>query len=205
PEGTALLIAAHGAFDALDASALNTLGRIGEALLATGTGWQIRRLAATDGAQYAPDRGTLKQQLDELSGEPARAAVLVLLGTILDVGGEPVLVTAGRARDYPEDATLPLRWIRERLRGARADQLVAVVSARSDGAADPAAWLRVLATSRAPHLISVAHSQDASHAIANTLFTALCGDALDPRTGTVTMASLSGYLARHIGAAVQAS
>src|SRR5215467_12327513 len=106
----------------------------GTALLATGTGWQIRRLAATAGAQYAPDRGTLKQHLDELSAESARAAVVVLLGTMLGVGGEPVLVTASRAREYPEDATLPLRWIRDRLRGARAEQLIAVVSARSDGA-----------------------------------------------------------------------
>src|SRR5262245_50019124 len=97
PEGTALLIAAHGAFDALDAPALTTLGRIGEALLATGAAWQIRRLAAKPGEQLAPDRVNLKQYLDELSAEPARAAVLVLAGAIIDAGGEPALVTGGRA------------------------------------------------------------------------------------------------------------
>ena len=59
--------------------------------------------------------------------------MLVLLGTITRVGGEPALVTSGQAREYPEDATLPLRWIRDRLSAARAEQLVAVVSARSDG------------------------------------------------------------------------
>jgi hypothetical protein len=205
PEGTALLVAGHGALGALDASALHTLGQIGEALLATGAAWQIRRLASTAGAGYAPDRGALKQHLDELSGEPARAAVLVLLGTIMNVGGEPALVTSGRAREYPEDATLPLRWIRDRLRAARAEQLVAVVSARSDGADDPAAWLRALGTDCAPHLVAVAASEDDAHPIVEALLIALCGDALDPRTGTVTMASLSTYLGRHAGAAVQGS
>jgi eukaryotic-like serine/threonine-protein kinase len=205
PEGTALLVAGHGALGALDASALHTLGQIGEALLATGATWQIRRLASTAGARYAPDRGALKQHLDELSSEPSRAAVLVLLGTVINVGGEPALVTSGQAREYPEDATLPLRWIRERLRGARAEQLVAVISGRSDMPTDPDTWLAALGTGRAPHLVAVASSDDDGHPIVDTLLTALCGDALDPRTGTVTMASLSGYLARHAGAAVQTS
>jgi len=213
PEGTALLVAGYGALGALDASALQTLGQIGEALLATGAAWQIRRLAATAGARYAPDRGALKQHFDELSAEPARAAVVVMLGTIIEVGGEPALVTGGQAREYPEDATLPLAWIRDRLRAARAEQLVAVVSARSEGTStgtlgrgdDPAAWLAALGTRRAPHLVAVASSDDDAHPIVEALLTALCGDALDPRTGTVTMASLSTYLARHAGAAVQAS
>ncbi|HEU4732381.1 MAG TPA: bifunctional serine/threonine-protein kinase/formylglycine-generating enzyme family protein [Kofleriaceae bacterium] len=204
PEGTALLVAGYGAFGTLDASGLHTLGQIGEALLATGAAWQIRRLAATAGAGYAPDRGALKQHLDELSAEPARAAVLVLLGTVVDVGGEPALVTSVRAREYPEDATLPLRWIRDRLRAARAEQLVAVVSALGEGN-ESATWLRALGTSRAQHLVAVAPSPDDTHAIVGTLLTALCGDALDPRTGTVTMSSLSAYLGRHPGAAVQAS
>ncbi|HSS02669.1 MAG TPA: bifunctional serine/threonine-protein kinase/formylglycine-generating enzyme family protein [Kofleriaceae bacterium] len=205
PEGTALLIAAHGAFDVLDAAALTTLGRIGEALLATGAGWQIRRLAAKPGEPHAPDRVTLKQQLDELAGDPARTVMLVLVGSILMIGGEPALITGGRAREYPEDATLPLRWIRDRLRGARAEQLVAVVSARSDDGGDAASWLWSLTTHRAMHAVAVARSDDDAHAIVGTLLTALCGDALDPRTGTVTMASVSGYLARHTGAAVQSS
>ncbi|HEX3763242.1 MAG TPA: SUMF1/EgtB/PvdO family nonheme iron enzyme [Kofleriaceae bacterium] len=205
PEGTALLVAGHGAFGALDHSALHTLGQIGEALLATGAGWQIRRLASAAGERQAPDRGALKQHLDELAGEAARAAVLVVLGSITTVGGEPALITGGLARDYPEDATLPLRWIRDRLRAARAEQLVAVVSVRSDAGDGSAEWLRALGTGRAPHVVAVASSHDDAHPIAGALLTALCGDALDPRTGTVTMSSLSTYLERHVGAAVQAS
>jgi formylglycine-generating enzyme required for sulfatase activity len=208
PEGTALLVAGHGAFAALEASALHTLGQIGEALLATGAAWQIRRLAAAAGAHYVPDRGALKQHLDELISEPSRAAVVVLLGTITSVDGEPALVTGPHAREYPEDATLPLRWIRDRLREARAEQLVAVMSARSDGGGgtdQSGAWLRALATQRAQHLVAVAPTDDDTHPIADVLLTALCGDALDPRTGTVTMASLSQYLGRHAGAQVQGS
>ncbi len=204
PEGIALLVAGHGALAVPDASALHTLGQIGEALLATGAAWQIRRLASTAGVRYAPDRGTIKQHLDELCAEPARAAVLVLLGTILNVGGEPALVTSGQAREYPEDATLPLRWICDRLRGARAEQLVAVLSGRSDTPSDPDAWLGAIGTGRSAHLVAAASSDDDAHPIVDTLLAALCGDALDSRTGTVTMASLSGYLARRAGAAVQA-
>jgi hypothetical protein len=204
PEGTALLVAGYGALGASDASGLHTLGQIGEALLATGAAWQIRRLAQAAGARYAPDRGALKQHLDELSGEPARAAVLVMMGTITTVGGEPALVTSGQARDYPEDATLPLRWIRDRLRHARAEQVVAVISGRSDGLEQPAAWLDALGTQRPQHLVAAALADGDAHPIVDALLTALCGDALDPRTGTVTMASLSAYLGR-ITAAVQAS
>jgi eukaryotic-like serine/threonine-protein kinase len=206
PEGTALLIAGYGALGAHDAAALRTLGQVGEALLATGAGWQIRRLASAAGARYAPDRGAVKQHLDELTGEPVRAAVLVLLGAIIDVGGEPALVTGERPHEYPEDATLPLRWIGGRLRAARAEQLVAVVSACGDGegAGDPAAWSQALATARPDHLLAVASSGE-GHPIVEALLTALCGDALDPRTGTVTMASLSQYLRRHARAAMQGS
>ena len=201
PEGTALLVAGHGAFGAFDASALHTLGQIGEALLATGAAWQIRRLASTAGERYAPDRGALKQYLDELSSEAARAAMLVVIGEITTVGSEPALVTGGHARDYPEDATLPLRWIRDRLRAVRAEQLVAVVSVRGGAADGPERWLRALGTDRAPHVIAVAASRDDAHPFVDALLTALCGDALDPRTGTVTMASLSAYLERHSGVA----
>jgi eukaryotic-like serine/threonine-protein kinase len=204
-DGAALLVAAHDAFGDLEASALHTLGRIGEALLSTGAAWQIRRLAATAGVPYAPDRGALKLHLDELAAEPTRAAMIVLVGTIVIVGGEPALVTGGSAREYPEDATLPLGWIGERLRTARADQLVVVVSARSDGAGDPPSWLAPLATDSASHLVVVAASVDDRHRVVGALLAALRGDALDPGTGTVTMASLSRYLARHPGTAIQAS
>ncbi len=197
-EGAALLVAAHGALggSALDASAVHTLGQIGEALLATGAIWQIRRLTAAAGERYAADRATLKHQLDELAHEPVRVVVLAILGTIIDVGGAPALVTGSGAAEYPEDSTLPLAWIRDRLAAARAEQVVVVVSAH--GAGDPRSWLGALATGRAQQVIAVEAQPPAGGCpLIDGLLTGLCGEALDPRTGTVTMASLSRHLARH--------
>jgi formylglycine-generating enzyme required for sulfatase activity len=200
PEGAALLVAGFGVASAPapDASAVHTLAQIGEVLLATGAAWQIRRLTAAMGERYAADRPTLKQHLDELAAEPVRSAVVVLLGVIVEVDGAPALVTGAQAREYPEDATLPLAWIRERLLSARAEQLVVVMSARGEG--DPEAWLGALGTEREQHVIAV----DAPPSLADgdpvidALLTGLCGDALDPRTGTITMASLSEHVAQHV-------
>ncbi|HEY5938492.1 MAG TPA: hypothetical protein VIU61_27765, partial [Kofleriaceae bacterium] len=139
PEGTALLVAGHGAVKGtLDVSGLHTLGQIGEALLATGAAWQIRRLTAATGDRYLADRATLKRHIDELVAEPARVAVLVVLGTIIDVGTGPALVTGARAKEYPEDSTLPLAWIRDRLKTAMAEQVVVALSASGDG--DASRW-----------------------------------------------------------------
>ena len=119
-EGAALLVAGHGAIGgtALDASAVHTLGQVGEALLATGSPWQIRRLSAAAGERYGADRGSLKRHLDVLVTEQVRTAVLVMLGIVADADG-PALVTSSELRAYPEDATLPLAWIGAKLRAAR--------------------------------------------------------------------------------------
>src|SRR5262245_1675087 len=201
PEGAALLVAGYGTPDspALDASALHTLGQIGEALLATGAPWQIRRLAPTAGERYVADRATLKRHLDDLAIDPVRAAVVALVGTIVDVGGAPALVTGAQALEYPEDATLPLAWIQERLAAVKAEHLVAIVSARGDGT--PQQWLGALGTQRAHHVIAVDAPAEGNPLI-DALLTGLCGDALDRRTGTVTIASLSDHVARSVPAAV---
>ncbi len=180
-------------------AAVHTLAQIGEALLATGAAWQIRRLTAATGERYAADRATLKQHLDELADGPVRSAIVVLLGTIVQVGGTPALVTGAQAREYPEDATLPLAWIRERLLAAKADQLVVVMSARGEGSAG--GWLGALGTYRAQHVIAIDAPAD-GHPVVDALLTGLCGDALDPRTGTVTMASLSDHVAHRVPRAV---
>ncbi len=200
-DGAALLVAGYGTTGgpALDASEMHTLGQIGEALLATGATWQIRRLAATAGDRHGVDRATVKRHLDELVAERARVAVLVVLGTIIDVGGEAALVTGPDATEYPEDSTLSLAWIRDRLASTHAEQAVVVVSARGDGA--PRAWLDRLATKRNQHLIAIDSAAEGAP-LADALLAGLCGDALDPRTGTVTMASLSSYLAERAPSSV---
>ncbi|MDQ3297785.1 MAG: serine/threonine protein kinase, partial [Myxococcota bacterium] len=195
-DGAALLIAGHGAPGApLDASVVHTLGQIGEALLATGVAWQIRRLTAASPEGYAADRVTVKRHVDELAAEPARVAIVVLVGAIIDTDAGPALVTGAQPRDYPDDATLPLAWIRDRLLAARFEQLVVVLS--GSGEHVPRRWLDTLATERDAHLIA-ADRPAQGHPLVDALLTGLCGDALDPRTGTVTVASLAEHLARSV-------
>ncbi|MBA2542952.1 MAG: hypothetical protein H0V17_25115, partial [Deltaproteobacteria bacterium] len=202
-EGAALLVAGHGApgVGAFDASAVHTLGQIGEALLATGSPWNVRRLTATIGDRYPADRKTIKRSLSALIDEPVRVGVLVLLGEIIDLSGELALVTGAEAHDYPEDATLPLGWIRERLANAKAQHLVVALSACGRGSPDR--WLGALGTQRGHHVVAV-DAPATGNPMIDALLAGLCGDALDPQTGTVTMASLSKHLAAH-SRAVQAS
>ncbi len=195
-DGAALLIAGHGAPGApLEASVVHTLAQLGEALLATGVAWQIRRLTAASPEGYAADRVTVKRHVDELAAEPARVAIVVLVGAIIDTGAGPALVTGAQPHDYPDDATLPLAWIRDRLLAARFEQLVVVLS--GSGERVPRAWLDALATEREAHLIA-ADRPAQGHPLVDALLTGLCGDALDPRTGTVTVASLAEHLARSV-------
>src|SRR5262245_21254256 len=189
PDGAALLVAGHGA----SGGAAHTLGQIGEALLATGEAWKIRRLSAATGERYGADRASLKRSLDELLAEPVRALVLVLVGSIVEVGGELALVTGADVKTYPEDATLPLAWIRERVAGCRAERAIVALSADGDGT--PERWLGAIGTHRGEHAIAT-HAPAQKHPLIEALLTGLCGDALDARTGTVTMASLSEHLAR---------
>ena len=215
-EGTALLVAGHGAIGgtALDASAVHTLGQIGEALLATGAGWQLRRLSAAAGERLRADRGSIKHHVDELVTEPVKVAVLVVLGVIADVNG-PALVTSSQLREYPEDATLPLAWLGDRIRAIKAEKLLVVVSARRDSsfsasagggvAGSPVQWLEALRTGR-PHDVVAVDAPAQGAPLVEALLAALWGDALDPKTGTVTMKSLSDCLARRVpGAAMQVS
>ena len=194
PDGAALLVAGHGTEGgtALDASGVHTLGQVGEALLATGAQWQIRRLTATAGERYSADRGSLKRHVDELVQEEARVVVLVLLGTVIDIAGGPALVTGEKPEEYPEESTLPLAWVHDRIAAAKAEQVVVVMSAHGAGGA--AGWLRALKTSKPSHLIAI-DSPEAGRPLIDGLLSGLCGEALDPRTGTVTMASLGTHLA----------
>lgn len=199
----AVLVAGHGGDEAA------ALARVGELLLAAGPAWAVRRLAARDGAEAAPDRLHLKVALDGFAAHGDGPALLAVAGAARRLGGRLALVAAPDAPvvgAYPEDATLDLGWLGERLRGARASPLVAVVSLRaSAGEAWTAAdVLAALGPPASHHLVVVERAARAT-AIA-ALAEALAGDALDPTTGTVTTASLAACLrARLPAAALHAS
>jgi formylglycine-generating enzyme required for sulfatase activity len=217
PEGAALLVAGARSLDEsrLALSTVHTLGQIGETLLATGASWRIRRLSPASGERYAPDRANLKMYLDELV-EPATVAVLVIAADMTRTADGPAIVTGNRYREYPDEATLPLSWVNERIRACRASRKLVLVSgrARDDQRDDrrddhtrsaPAGeWLDALGTTRAGDVIAV--DAGGGNRALDALLAGLCGEALDPRTGTVTMRSISEHLARSVtGLALQAS
>jgi len=206
PEGVALLVAGASSLGTrLGSSSIQTLGQIGEALLATGAPWRIRRLSAGAGERYAPDRANLKRFIDELT-QPADVAVLVVAAEVTMSPDEPAIVTGGQHREYPSEATLPLSWVRARLRACRAERLLVVLSAHQEDAApvDPARLLEALATDRPTDVIAIDAAGEAR--TLDALLAGLCGEALDPRTGTVTMRSIAEHLGRAVpGIAIQTS
>ncbi len=207
----ALLVAGAGSPAAAPdgPGAAQALGQIGEALLATGAPWRIRRLSAGAGERYAPDRANLKRFIDELA-QPADVAVLVVAAEITTAFGEPAIVTGNHHLEYPGEATLPLSWVGGKLRACGAERLLLVLSARDAGRpigapASGGAWLEALGTARPVDVVAVDASGDGTRTF-DALLAGLCGDALDPRTGTVTMRSIGEHLARSVPQiAVQAS
>jgi eukaryotic-like serine/threonine-protein kinase len=203
PQGMALLIAgASSPGAARGPSAVQALGRIGEALLATGAPWRIRRLSAGAGERYAPDRANLKRFIDELV-QPADVVILVVSAEVTTAFGEPAIVTGDQHRDYPSEATLPLSWVRGRLRACAAERVLVLLSARhaDDPAAGPdalgGACLEALGTTRAGDVVAIDAAGHGTRAI-DALLAGLCGQALDARTGTVTLRSIGEHLARSV-------
>src|SRR6185312_6606125 len=161
---------------------------------------------AATGERLRADRGSIKQHVDELVSAKVEVAVLVVLGIIADAGG-PALVTSSQLREYPGDATLPLAWLGERLRTLEAKKLVVVMSARRDPSfavsaggsisGSPEQWLDVLRTGRRNDVVAI-DSPSHGAPLVDALLAALCGDALDPKTGTVTTRSLSKALTKRV-------
>jgi eukaryotic-like serine/threonine-protein kinase len=197
PEGAALLVAGHG----VDDRPVHTLGSIGEALLATPARWRIKRMSPGAGERFGPNRAALKRMLDGLAGATTGVALFACAGAI--TGGDvPALVTGPNPAAYPDEDSLPLRWIADRLRAIKAERLVVVIAGHGDGAAD--AWLRAMRTEGARDLIAI--DRNAKPAALEALLYGLCGSALDPTAGTITLRSLSEHLARAVpGVAIQRS
>lgn len=202
--GAALLVAGHRDHGEPD-GAVALLAQIGETLLAAPGRWAIRRLSTADSDRAQPDRTNLKLQLDDLAARDLDAALIVITGELAGTALAPALITGRHHDEYFDDATLPLAWIRDRL-GARGVPALVVLSATAAApTGDADAWLRALRTEQPAHAIAVAVA-DRGHALLAALLAGLAGDAHDPRTGTLTLRSLSAHLARAVpGAAMQPS
>jgi formylglycine-generating enzyme required for sulfatase activity len=192
PKAAAMLVVGHGLGDAT--SALTSLvAQIGETLLANTGDWRVRRLSPLAGERDGADRASLKRHFTELCDANLDAVIVALAGVVVMHASEPCLVTGADAARYPEDSTLPLTWIRDRMRACRADRIVIVASL--DGPSESNDWLDALATGRKRHVVATERSARRPLAL-SALLDGVRGAAIDPRTGTMTLRSLGEHLAR---------
>jgi len=159
PSAAAILAVGHGLGDAT-ASLTSLVAQIGETLLANTGNWRVRRLSPLAGERDGADRASLKRQITDLCNAEVDVMVLVLAGVVVMHGDEPCLVTGDEVSRFPEDTTLPLAWIRDRLRACLADRVAVVASL--EGPPDESDWLDALATGRARHVVASERSHGCS-------------------------------------------
>src|SRR4051812_45845642 len=192
PRAAAILAVGYGLGDGTVALT-SLVSHIGESLLANAGSWRVRRLSPLAGERNGADRASLKRHLTELCEAEVDTILIALAGTVVVHNDEPCLVTGHDVSRYPEDATLPLAWIRDRLRKCRADRVVVVGSL--EGPTGDTDWLAALATGRARHVVAMERSSGRAAALV-ALLNAVRGTAIDPQTGTITLRSLGEHLAR---------
>ena len=205
PSNTALLIAGHTVDEpAQHASLVQTLGQIGEALLAANPAWRVTRLAPGDRPDQLPGYTNLERELTSLSTLEVNVALVVAMGGVIRSDGEPAFMTAPEPEHAGVAGSLPLAMIGSRLRASGAARVVFVLAGWSDPATSAddmdrleQVWLAALATTRPEDLIAVGAGLRAVRMI-ETLRDGFAGDAVDERTGTITFRSLGGYLAREV-------
>ncbi|HWO25551.1 MAG TPA: bifunctional serine/threonine-protein kinase/formylglycine-generating enzyme family protein [Kofleriaceae bacterium] len=195
-EGAALLVAGSDPDRPVRARALtHAIGQLDQTLRSTQSRWAIRRLTPAGDERMAPTRVGIKQALEAIGRQSSDVVIVVIAGTVTSAAGEPALVTGATYRAYHEEATLPLGWIGQRLAAIAGPELVVLVSARPDEVAPPVeAWLAALAPPSTGHTVFLEHSEHA--AAVEALSLGFRGAAVDPETGTVTLRSVTDYLAR---------
>lgn len=171
--------------------------RLGEALLASGTPWRIRRLVPGSGERDVPTRSNVRREIDGVLARPAAARLLIVCANVTRTLEGIALVCAPSLDGFREDATVALDWLASRLRRA-SDVPTAVVVAAS-GPHDAAACLDALGTTAAAQVIAV--DVGAPIATLRAMLDGLWGEATDLATGTVTPRALASYLGRRLARA----
>jgi eukaryotic-like serine/threonine-protein kinase len=201
--GDALLVAGYDTAVDVDDPRLPLVTQLGEALLASGSSWRIRRLAAHGNDRDVPSRANVRRELDALLSRPAAARIIVIAAGLIRTVEGLAVVCAPTLGGFREDASVPLEWFALRLRRA-VDVPTAVVVATPGVPRDAGACLDVLGSAAAEHVIVVDASGPAS--TLRGLIDGLWSEAVDLATGTVTPRSLGAYLGRRLGsAAIQPS
>ncbi|MFT3698294.1 MAG: bifunctional serine/threonine-protein kinase/formylglycine-generating enzyme family protein [Kofleriaceae bacterium] len=183
-KGSALLAAGFGLGKATQ-GLTSLVSQIGESLMSIG--FSAKRLAPMPGERDGADRMAWKSSVAELSEAKDDTILIAMAGRIVRVNDTPCIVAALDTSRYPEETTVPLEWIRERLRECLADRVVVVGSFEGEGT--DREWLDMLATKRERHLIAVERANGAALGL-HALLDGLRGEAIDLTTGTVTLRSL---------------
>jgi hypothetical protein len=198
--GAVTLVAGYGTFaqPGRAQAAVAMLGRIAEAFLDGRSGWRLQRLAPGDAE--TPTRVAMRRAIDGLVRTEG-PCVVVLVGAVVSTIAGPAIACATDLGPYPEDTTLPLAWIGERLRQYRGDGLVCVLAAEGDER-DRRQWLAELAPDVRGLVVVASSVADTLEALLEGVW----GDAIDEGTGSVSGRSLGAHLARRLpSAAIQPS
>lgn len=200
-EGDALLIA--GVADEVDDPRLPLITQLGEAVLASGASWRVRRLAAGGPDRDAPSRGNVRRELDAMLDRPATARIIVISATIARTIEGPAVVCGRAESGFREDASVSLAWLAKRIQRASNIPTVFLIAA-PETELDLKACLDVLGTSASEHVVAIAAGDPL--AILRVVSDGLWREAIDLATGSVTPSSLGSYLARCLPtAAIQPS
>jgi serine/threonine-protein kinase len=199
PSGAAFLVAgpAVGGLEP-HASLILRLGQIGD-LLEADPAWRVTRLVV-DPLDARSDQADVERAFRSFAAITADVALVIAVGAVIDSGDGPALAISPDA-DGSATGGLALETIGSRLRASGATRVVFVLAGWSVPAlgTEPEpierAWLTALAASRPGDLVAVAADSRALRVI-EALRGGFSGEAIDDRTGTITVRSLGAHLAR---------
>ncbi|MDP6944226.1 MAG: serine/threonine-protein kinase, partial [Myxococcota bacterium] len=166
--------------------------------LAHSTAWSTR-VAAIHEAEHLPTRIGLKRALRRAFADATDRIVLALSGRIVDVNGEPALVTDNDWQAFPEDSTLELQWIRSELRDVEARMLIVVVDILGDET-DAAQVFDLLDIGRPDRLLTIARRDAHTDVLWTTLAEALSegsASTLESLSGALRGTSPTAHIAFH--------
>ncbi|MEM9493224.1 MAG: serine/threonine-protein kinase, partial [Myxococcota bacterium] len=177
---------------------------------------RVTRLSPDTDEPLRPTPAILRSYIDQLSTgvgaigsdvNTARSGPLAICVMSLHVTrheGQLMAIAGSGWQNYPESATVPLSWVGQRLADTAAESLFMAIHAvpADDTALSPAELLRALAIERQRSLV-VCHVAETGFPLLDVAFSGLRGDdvALDPNTGTITMASLYSFVQKHLDGA----
>jgi eukaryotic-like serine/threonine-protein kinase len=179
-------------------SALNrAFGALTRLVRASATPWRVVRVDEMATTSARPTNPVLRHHVEEALGGNFEACFILVSCALISVGGVTRVVTGPHAERFPEDASLPVTWLRSALDRAlqtRSVVLIDIVDAPDDASAEKIVC--EIAPERGEHLVAVQLGRPEVGLI-EVVTMALQGAALDGHSGVITLTSLTRFLQRH--------